>query len=600
MKRSIAFIGACAFALSAQAANDNTTPLASYTALIKCDGSTDDAAAIANAISFAQRSSRPVQLPGGVCVIGRTIAVPAGVVLAGEGRGTTALSAPNSGTVLKYTGSGDAVSLDGSLSGLERIAIVGTPAAAGAGVLVNGNGNVVESWHLDHVTVYGFTAGTGVKLQAVNRGVVAYGSAIDVRIRNARVGIHVVDTGGASGFANTNQFYGGAINGGDGIFDYAIRVQGGNDNRIVGMSVEPYSSRHGHIVIESGWIRFDGRLEGTNQPPSTPLVDVWPTAGPSTIDGLGGGGLVLNRGAAAIGMTGGKHAEPAQTAENLFPNPGFAGADTGAHTIQDWTVTETGGRTQWALDKSSIVAGYQSIRIDVPAGGNVELKPASVPTLPDNTVHNVVFGLWVKTTAAQSAFARINAQSGVASSSAHSGSGSWEAVSMSQAFSTRAPADPRFELPGGAAGATYYVTAPYFAYGYARPDNAAHLKTSGGTLYGAFEGGAYTITLPASGDSTNYTSASSELTAPKWGNTIHIAGAAHPIARLNSLAASRWAAGTQVRLIFDVGGITVSNSAYITLAAAFASAEPANKAARSWLLLESNGDGTWYELDRRN
>jgi hypothetical protein len=49
-----------------------------------------------------------------------------------------------------------------------------------------------------------------------------------------------------------------------------------------------------------------------------------------------------------------------------------------------------------------------------------------------------------------------------------------------------------------------------------------------------------------------------------------------------------------------VGGITVSNSAYITLAAAFASAEPANKAARSWLLLESNGDGTWYELDRRN
>jgi hypothetical protein len=422
-----------------------------------------------------------------------------------------------------------------------------------------------------------------------------------VRIRNARVGIHVVDTGGASGFANTNQFYGGAINGGDGIFDYAIRVQGGNDNRFFGMSLEPYTSTYGHIVVESGSIKFDGRLEGAHQSTSTPLIDIWATASNDTIiNGLGGAGLVKNQANAAVPMISGKHAEPTRPGDNLFANAGFAGIDTTAHTITDWTVTETGGTTTWTLDTSVIVPGYQSLRIDVPAGGNVELKPTTVPALPSNMARYVTFGLWVNTTSPQSAFARINAQAGVTSSGLHSGSGAWEAISMSQAFTTLAAADPRFELPGGGSGATYYITAPYFAYGYVQPRNAVVLKPSGGTVYGTFEGGMTSVTLPASGDNAYYTSATSELTVSKWGNTVHVTGTARTITRLNNLTANRWAKGTLMRLEFDIGSVAVTNGAFITLTAAFTSATPANNAGRSWLLLESNGDGTWYEVNRRN
>lgn len=566
---------------------------------VDATGATDSYAGVTAAITAAALTGRAVYFPAGTYKIATTLAIPAGVRLFGEGHGATALTAPTTGAILSYTGTSDAVRINGSVAGMEHIAVVGTVSATGAGVLVNGNGNVVESWFLHHVTVYGFTGGTGVKLYGVNSGVVAYGEVIDLRIRNAKVGIHINDTGGASGFANTNQFFGGAINGGG--FDYAIRVQGGNDNRFWGMSVEPSSSTVGHIVVETGWITFDGRLEGSSQSSSVPLIDVWNTAGATTINGLGASGLVKNQGNALLGMTGGKHAEPVRPSENRFANPGFGGVDTSARTITGWTVTETGGASTWTLDTSVIVPGYQTIKIDVPAGGNVELKPTVVPALPDNSLRNVVFGLWVKTTTAQSAFARINAPAGVTSSGLHSGSGSWEAISMAQAFSATLSADPRFELPGGAGGATFYVTAPYFTYGYAQPRNSAHLTTNGGVLYGTLEGGACTISLPAAGDNAVYTTATAEVTAPKWGNVIHIAGTARTITRLNNVLANRMSTGTIVRLVFDIGGVGVTDGGpgFIDLTAAFTSAVPATTSGRSWLLLESNGDGTWYELDRR-
>jgi hypothetical protein len=120
------------------------------------------------------------------------------------------------------------------------------------------------------------------------------------------------------------------------------------------------------------------------------------------------------------------------------------------------------------------------------------------------------------------------------------------------------------------------------------------------------EGGATSLALPAAAtDNAFYTTATQELTIPKWGNVIDITTNARNISRVNNVAANRLQKGTITRIVFDVGGITVVNSAFITLTAAFTSAPtgggaPANSAARSWLELYHNGDGTCYELNRRN
>jgi hypothetical protein len=566
---------------------------------VTANGSTDDWANLTNAIAFAQATSGIVLLPLGVIVISATINVPAGVVLVGRGRGTTALTTPTTGTILSYAGTGDAVSLNGSLAGLARLSIVGTSSATGSGVLVNGNGNTVESWCLEHITIYGFTGGNGLKLYGINSGAVAYGTAIDLRIRHAKTGLLINDTGGGSGFVNTNQFYGGCINGGG--FDYAIRVQGGNDNRFYGMSVEPPSSNVGHFVVETGEIKFDGRLEGSTLPTTVPIINLWTTSANTTyIKGMGGSGTVKNASGALIEMMSGKYAEPQRPADNIFPNPGFIGVDTTAHTIPEWTIVETGGATTWTLDTSVVIPGCQTIRIDVPASGNVELKPTSLTAKPEKAEYFASMGLWVKTSTAQAAFARLVSSVGLTTGGFHSGSGLWEAVSMAQTISNGSYLDPRFELPGGVSGATYYIAAPYFAYGIAPVRNTPLLKQTGGILYGTLEGGMATITLPVSGDNTYYTSATNEVTLPKWGNAFHITGTARTITRLNNLTANRMAKGTQVQLIFDIGSVTVTNGAFITLTTSFTSTTPSNSAGRTWLLLESNGDGTWYEINRAN
>ena len=115
------------------------------------------------------------------------------------------------------------------------------------------------------------------------------------------------------------------------------------------------------------------------------------------------------------------------------------------------------------------------------------------------------------------------------------------------------------------------------------------------------EGGTGTILLPATGDNTYYTASTAELTIPKWGNVIHIGGTARTITRLNNLAANRIQPGTVIRLVFDIGGVGVTDGApgYIDLTAAFTSSTPATPSARSWLLLEALSGGVWYELDRK-
>jgi hypothetical protein len=564
-------------------------------------GGADNTTKILDCIAYAQSIGADVLVPAknAVYPYDGDITVPAGVRLVGQGRGQIVNTVPTKGSLLYYRGSGHGVKLAGTLAGVRNLGLIGTVAALGAGVLVNGDAVAVESWELDRLTIYGFTGGSGLKLQGINSGAVAYGSAFDVRVRNAKTGLWIVDVGGGGGFANTNQFYGGAINGTG--FDYAIRVQGGNDNRIWGMSVEPPSSAVGHIVVESGSFYFDGRLEGSTQPATLPIIDVQAgaTYGSTVIAGLGGSGQVKNAAGAKITMISGKHAEPAQQNANLFQNPAFLLVDASARTIDGWTVTETGGASVWTVSAYEVVPNHNVIQIDVPAGRSVEIKPRAgiLPTRPSTTTP-VTFGMWMKTATAQAGYARLNGSGGVTTSALHSGSGAWEAISMAQNVSTGATPDPRFVLDGGASGVTYYITAPYFCYGFGQPHEQRFLPQEGGRVYGTIEGGACSVTLPAAGDNAFYTTVNAILTVPKSGNVVHITGNARTITRLNSVA-NQMAAGTLLRLVFDIGLVPVTDSAFIELASPFTSAAPATSADRNWLLLESNGDGTWYEISRR-
>jgi hypothetical protein len=499
------------------------------------------------------------------------------------------------GTVLSYTGATTAIKIQGHLAGLEHLTVLGTVSALGSGIEIDGDAHAVESWFLRHVLIYGFTGGTALYLNARNAGSIAYGLCEGVRVRNAKTGIHIYDVGGAGGFANTNQFIGGAISGASG-FDYGLRIEGGNDNRFFGMSVEPYTSTYGHIVVENGSLVFDGRIEGVSQPATTPLIDVRSGADDGTyIRGTGASGLVKNAVPyfARIEMVSGKHAEPRLSPRNLFRNAPLVGADLAARTVPEWTVTETGGASTWMRGAAEIADGHVVLGITVPASGSVELKPTTNPYRYDTAASTATFGLWVKTSTPSAAYARINGLGGVTTGGYHSGSGLWEPVSMSQHVAAAAQPDARFVL-GNATGApvTFYLTAPYFTFGTVSPETVAVLPVAGGVMSGAVEGGGGTATIPAAGDDEWYTSATSRLTVPKW-NTIHVAGTARTIARLNDLAANRYAKYSLVRVIFDIASVGVTDGAYINLDSAYTST------VSGWLLLEANGDGTWTERDRK-
>lgn len=551
--------------------------------------------AAANAVALqAALNAGPgtVILGEGLFALATGLTIPAGVTLRGGGLGTTSLTnaAGRGGSTLVYSGAGVAVTLVGANAALEGLRVEGTASAQG-GVLVDGNAKVVEGWRLRDVLLYGFTGGYGLKLHGENQGAVAYGEATNLRIRHAKVGLHLYDVNSISphtgdfGFCNTNQFYGGAINGAG--FDDCILIQGGNDNRIMGMSVEPYDSVNAHVRGLRGSLDFDGRMEASTKPATSPLIDIAAGCG-GRIAGFIAGGMVRNAGHMRMEFQGQKNAAPHPPRGSRFRNGGSKGADLAARTIPLWTVTETGGASTWTRLAPDPVPDHDVIQIDVPAGASVEIRQSVALTAEPFAT----FGLWVKTAASGLAYARYNSPAGVVSSAFHGGGSVWAPLSLQPTRATSGSHDPRFVLPGGASGATYFISAPFFSVAD-RSDPVAYLTSAGGHVSGMIEGGGCVVTLPASGSNEFYDATLSELSLPKSGNRFLITGTARTIARINNVAAKRVAEWTNVELIFAIAGVGVTDSAYVDLRTAFTSS------VGSYLSLYANGPaGTWAELAR--
>ncbi len=542
------------------------------------DGQTDDTGAFLDAISQASKDGQRVLVPAGVYRITQTLVLPDGVTMVGEGAGADPLGTPYDGSLLRYEGSGPAIRIEGHQAGLRELAIVdahvGTQQADG--VVVLADGRLVESVRLERVLLTNFTGGTALRLEAKNGGGIAYCTFYDLRVRHAKVGIHLIQDN--TSFVNSNSFYHGAISGGG--FENGILIDGGNNNVFHGTVVEPPMTQKGHLVVRAGEIQgYEMRIEGTDQEAGDPLIWFFPGTAHSVVGGTYSGGPTWDEGANFLDFHSGKNMDPAPETANLLENASFHGFSNG--TLPYWEITGSGVSVE--VLPPEISQTHKVLKLTVPAGVVCNLKPASlfVPALMDRPEYDWInFGAYVRTDANNAVYTRYNAPAGVTASAPHPGDGRWHFVGMTA--QTSATPDPRLEI-NNATGAPLevFVSMPVLNFGQARPAPAAKpLTTAGGILTGTVTQGV--VELAPTGPF---------VVLPHDGNIFVIDGTP-TISRINHLLADRFPKGTVIVLVFNDAGASVTSNPYIVLKSGFTSTVNAT------LTLLSNGDGTWREIGR--
>lgn len=183
---------------------------------------TIDSAAITGATIF---------IKPGYIKIEQTLIVKAGVTIIGSGRGSIPNQTPYNGTIFWYTGSTAAMELVGSNVVLNNFTIYDKTSKATDGLLLKATYNLIESFSLSNVLIFGFTNGTALHFLAQNKGGITYSSLYDVRIRHAKIGIRI--TPDATSFINSNSFYHEVISGVG--FDTYLKVEGGNNTIFMGL-----------------------------------------------------------------------------------------------------------------------------------------------------------------------------------------------------------------------------------------------------------------------------------------------------------------------------------------------------------------------------
>lgn len=543
------------------------------------DNTTDDAAAFQSAIDAAATKGQKVFIPAANYRINQTLTIPAGVTLVGEGTGNNPLSTPSNGSAIRYRGTGAAVRIVGHTSGIQDLLIYdanqGSQSANGIEILADAKG--VESVRLQNVLLTYFIGGTALTLESKNAGGIAYCSFYDVRIRHAKRGIRI--TQDASSFTNSNTFFHGAISGGG--FDYGILIESGNNNVFFGTVIEPPSSTYGHIVVQgNGEIQGnDIRIEGNSQVATTPLVKFESGTKNSKLTGTYAGGLTVDLGNNDIAFRTGKATKFRQSSENLLENSVFNNFD--GTNLPNWTITGSGVTA--TIETPSLLANHNVLHLTIPAGVTANLKPTAPPSVLNYALYSQAnFGTYVKTSATDMVYIRLNSASGVSISQKHSGDGLWHFVGATQNLNTAQSLDTRLEIANTSGAAIeVYVTAPTLNFGMSMPNLAPKsLSTSGGAMSGSL---AMSV--------QNFTPSSTYIVLPQSANIFEISGTQN-IQRINHLTADRFPKGTIITLLFNDAGLTVTNSAYILLKSSFTST------ANSSLTLLSKGDGTWREMGR--
>ncbi|MEI7508380.1 MAG: hypothetical protein WCJ62_02840 [Flavobacterium sp.] len=253
----------------------------------------DNSAAFQKAIDSAAITGATIFVKPGYIKFNETLVVKAGVTIMGSGRGSTSNQTPNNGTIFWYTGTAAAMQVTGSNVVLNNFTIYDKTSKATDGLVIKASSNLVESFSLTNVLIFGFVNGTALHFLAENHGGIAYSSFYDVRIRHAKIGISITPDG--TSFINSNSFYHGVISGG--AFDVCLKVEGGNHNIFYGTIIEPYASTYGHVWIEKGQIIGEHiRIESVRQPKETPVVKLEKNSFDCYFTGTYTGGLIVNEG----------------------------------------------------------------------------------------------------------------------------------------------------------------------------------------------------------------------------------------------------------------------------------------------------------------
>ncbi len=544
------------------------------------DGIHDDYSAIQTAINQAANNGSHVLIPAGIYNCSNTINILAGVILIGEGRGLSSTQTPNSGTIIKNTGTHLTVQITGSNAGLRDLTVYDTDnAGAIGGIQILANANLIESILLDNVLIFGFTDGDALHLKSQNGGGLSYCSFKDVRVRHAKTGIHIEEASG--GFVNSNSFYHGAVSGGG--FDDCLHVEGGNNNVFHGTIFEPYSSVNGHLIIDKGSITgIDIRIEGNAQPTTTPLVAFASNTYGSQLTGVYSGGLTLDEGDNFINFKSGKSLDFKNASSNLYTNSGFIGA-TGT-SIPNWDISS--GVIIDVLP-SEVLDKHQVLKLTIPANTNAYLRPQPLDlpqALASSIYDHVNFGAYIKTDKPNLVTTICKAPAGITTGGYHPGDSKWHSIGMTSLVNKTTSYDPKFYFQNAGQGSDLivYITTPMLTFGLTETELAPKpLSTFGGQLFG---------TLTMSMQSGN-TVSNGFMTLSKNGNVFEISGT-NNIYRINHLTADRFPKGTLIHLLFNSANVSVFNSAYINLTNHFTST------ANGSLSLVSNGNGTWRELNR--
>ena len=546
------------------------------------DGTTDDTDAFEMALDSAQIIGGKLFVPHGIYKITRSLIIGDGVSLIGEGSGSDPLQTPYNGSLLWYDGDDYAIKVKGHSSRLKDLVIRDkSDGNALGGVLLEADGRLVESVYFFEVLISGFIAGTGLKLYAQNSGGIAYASFNNVRVRHGKIGIHIDQTNNS--FVNSNTWNHCQISGGG--FDYGMLIDGGNNNILNGVVIEPLSTTNGHLLVNAGEIyASEMRIEGVNQGEEVPLIMFDRRTKNSTLNGVYAGGLTLDKGNNFINMRSGKAIHYKNSSFNKFKNATFFTPD--GTTIPDWDISGNGVSIEVLDPELSDV--HNILKVTIPAGSNfgVEPSPLSRPAVKELPLYDQVnFGFYMKIDQPATAFAVTNAPQGWARSIAHSGSDEWEFVGMNAEVSRNSPARFMVQINNNSGSEIIaYITTPTLSFGMQLPTlDEAPLFTSGGELTGQLTHAYATSTTPNNG----------YLKLPLSANYYEITNSFR-INRINHLTADRVPRGTVITLLFNHDGVEVSNSGYLKLKANFSSL------ANGSLTLLSNGDGTWREVNRNN
>lgn len=548
----------------------------------KGDGVTDDTDAFKTALDSAAILGCKVFVRNGIYKINSTLEIKNGVSLIGEGSGSTPLETPYNGSLIWYTGSDFAVKITGHSSKVKDLVIKDkSENGAAGGLLLQANGQLVESVYLSEILVSGFTEGVGLKVEAINSGGVAYGSFNNVRVRHGKVGIYITQDEGS--FVNSNTWNHCQVSGGG--FRNGLLVAGGNNNIFNGLIIEPPTSTHGHILVTEGEIfGSEIRIEGVDQPESVPIIKFNRQTKNSIITGVYAGGLTLDKGNNFINMRSGKAIHYKNSSFNKFRNAVFFSPD--GSTITDWVTSGTGVTT--SVEEPELSEKHYVLKINVPPGEKCLFEPEALarPVVKDLPLYDQVnFGFHIKTDQPETVYTYTNSTKGWTRSTYHSGSGEWEFVGMNAEVNRNQPSRFGVRIVNKTASTIeVYISTPTLNFGNQVPTiDEQPLFTSGGQLNGLLIHAVAEVSIPNNGF----------LTLALTANFFEVKNT-NPIYRINHLTANRFPKGSIITLLFDQAGVNVSNSGYLLLKSGFTSV------ANGSLTLMSNGNGTWREVNRNN